>query len=222
MNSKPVKIDLHVHSDISPCSNMHFDDILHHARQAGLDGIGITDHGTMCLNQTVNDGIQKNGVYVFIGMEYTTPQGDFLLFGPFRKIPSNLEAPALLTWVAHQDGVAIAAHPCRANRFTDENLIKDRSCHIVEGLNGRNSISENLKAGAYMVNYGARLTGGSDAHKTDEIGNCYTRFDAPVRSLVELVQALKTGRFQPERSRNHPFSAYPISACQVPQQYASL
>ena len=222
MNSKHVKIDLHVHSNISPCSNMHFDDILHHARLAGLDGLGITDHDTMCLNQTVNDGIQKNGVYVFIGMEYSTPQGDFLLFGPFRKVPLNLEASALLTWVAHQDGIAIAAHPCRANRTTDKNLIKDGACQIIEGLNGRNSITENLKAVTYMEKYGAQLTGGSDAHKTDEIGNCYTRFDAPVRNSVELVQALKTGRFQPEKSRHHPFSANPTSACQIPRQYASL
>jgi hypothetical protein len=30
----------------------------------------------------IEEGIQDNGLYLLIGMEYATPDGDFLLFGP--------------------------------------------------------------------------------------------------------------------------------------------
>ena len=208
-----MKIDLHVHTDISPCSNMPIKDILHYAQIAGLDGIGITDHNTMQIKKFIKDGIQENGLYVFIGMEYSTPQGDFLLFGPFKQVPYDLPAPDLLIWVGNHHGVAIAAHPFRANRRADESLFKKKLCHIAEGQNGRNSDLENLNALAWKAKYRIGLTGGSDAHETYEIGKMHTRFDGRVHNSVELVHALKTGNFRPETNLNHPLLSTSPSAC---------
>ncbi len=41
------KIDLHVHTSYSPCSNLSLRTIETVARKRGLDGIAITDHNTI-------------------------------------------------------------------------------------------------------------------------------------------------------------------------------
>ena len=213
MIENTMKIDLHVHTDISPCSHISFKEILTHAKMAGLDGIGITDHDTLRIRHSVKDGVQDNGLYVFIGMEYSTPQGDFLLFGPLKQVPSDLPAKDLLMWVNNHNAIAVAAHPFRANRPADEVLIKNKLCRIAEGQNGRNTDFENLKTRAWEEKYQIGLTGGSDAHETYEVGKCYTRFDCKIHNSIELVNALETGVYQPEAHPNHPILSKFTSAC---------
>ena len=41
------------------------------------------------------------------------------------------------------------------------------------------------------------MTGASDAHKIDEIGTFATRFSDNVRCLADLIEALKSGYYQP-------------------------
>jgi predicted metal-dependent phosphoesterase TrpH len=60
--------DMHVHSSISPCSQLDLDEILRHARSIGLDGVCITDHDTMEARYLLNEGIQKDGLCVIVGM----------------------------------------------------------------------------------------------------------------------------------------------------------
>ena len=213
MEKMPMKIDLHIHTDISPCSSMHFTDILIYAQMAGLDGVCLTDHNTMRIRKFASEGIQENGLYVFIGMEYSTPQGDFLLFGPFQDVPKDLNAKDVLMWADRQNGAAVAAHPFRANRQVSEAVVKNGHCRIAEGLNGRNSDIENLRAAAWKEKYHIQLTGGSDAHEPHEVGKFYTCFEEPVHSTIELVQALKTGTYHPETNLNHPILSNPSSAC---------
>jgi hypothetical protein len=40
-------------------------------------------------------------------------------------------------------------------------------------------------------------TGGSDAHKPDEVGVFATRFFADIENETDLVRALHSGRFEP-------------------------
>ena len=37
--------------------------------------------------------------------------------------------------------------------------------------------------------------GGSDAHIVSQIGKCGTKFDAPIETIDELVEALKSNSF---------------------------
>ncbi len=195
-----MKFDLHVHTSISPCSQLSLDDILSQARKKGLQGVCITDHDTMDVRRYINEGIQNNGLCVIFGMEYATQEGDFLLFGPFERIKLGLSAADLLNNVLDKGGVAVSAHPFRFNRPTSEHLIKNGLCTIVEGINGRNHQNENDSVASWENLYGVRQVGGSDAHSLEELGRVATLFQQPIRSRADFIDALKNGRYSPERN----------------------
>lgn len=202
-------IDLHVHSDISPCSRLGIGRMLELAPLRGLGGLCITDHGTMEARRLVREGVQPGGLVVLVGMEYATPQGDFLIFGPFRELAPGMEAGELLALVDMRGGAAVAAHPCRGTRPLDADALRRWPCHGVEVLNGRNSLRENEAASAYPGTFGLASTAGSDAHAEDELGRFATRFQGPVRCVDDLVRALRAGLCAPESI--HP-ERYPSAA----------
>jgi len=195
-----MKFDMHVHTTLSPCSQLGLSELLQTASDKGLDGVCITDHDTMALRLTVAEGRQTNGLCLIIGMEYTTPEGDFLLFGPFEDLASGLEAPQLLRLVNERGGAAVAAHPFRRGRKTGEYLIKDGLCSIIEGINGRNKTEENRRTAAWRDSYAVGLIGGSDAHSAAELGRSTTVFHVPIQNSADMVKALKSGEFTMTRS----------------------
>ncbi|MCF6291191.1 MAG: PHP domain-containing protein [Desulfobacterales bacterium] len=192
-----MKFDLHVHSTVSSCSRLTLEQIVNHAAARGLDGVCITDHDSMAAGEHIAEGPQENGLCIIIGMEYTTAEGDFLLFGPFEEMVSGLSAPELLRRVEAAGGVAVAAHPCRPARATSEELIAAGLCRIVEGLNGRNQDRDNQRISDWQKRYSIRQVGGSDAHTLEELGRMATRFDQPIRNRADLIQALKRGGYAP-------------------------
>lgn len=199
--------DMHVHSSLSPCSGMTVDEAVAAAGKRGLDGLCITDHGTMDIRHTISEGFQENGVCVVIGMEYSTPEGDFLVFGPFEEIPRGLPAHRLLGVVESRGGVAVAAHPFREKRPVSEWIVRDGLCRAVESCNGRNTPAENLATARWRRSYDLIACGGSDAHTIDEVGTFATRFFVPVRNRSDLIAALKSGRCRPEIPASPPSRA---------------
>lgn len=190
-------IDLHVHTDASACSNLSIDDILNHGPELGLDGVCITDHHSMKALDHIVPGQQANGLLVFVGQEYHSDHGDFLIFGPQAPLPPYLSTDKLLTTVADSGGVAIAAHPFRKARPMAESVIRNKMCHIVESINGRNQILENLNIVQWRTKYELSECAGSDAHSLDELGSAHTRFHVPIHSLEDLIYALRNGYCTP-------------------------
>jgi predicted metal-dependent phosphoesterase TrpH len=189
--------DIHVHTALSPCGNMKIQDVIARAGKRGLDGVCITDHQTMDIRHVIAEGVQENGLCVLFGMEYTTPQGDFLLFGPFEELAPNLSAEKLLAMVHDQGGAAVAAHPFRQARPADERIVRNGLCHAVEVINGRNTPFENSAVGKWR-RYGLTRCGGSDAHTLNELGTFATRFLVPIQTRGDLIQALRKGLCRPE------------------------
>ncbi|MCW9079632.1 MAG: PHP domain-containing protein [Gammaproteobacteria bacterium] len=137
-------------------------------------------------------------VCVIFGMEYSTPQGDFLLFGPFEELAPNLSADRLLSNVRDHGGAAVAAHPFRKARPADEQLIRKGLCHAVECVNGRNTPHENSAVEQWLRRYRLAQCGGSDAHTLDELGTFATRMLNPIQTRADLIQALQRGMCRPE------------------------
>lgn len=183
--------DIHVHTSISPCSNLAIEDTIMHAKNTGLDGICITDHDTMEAGNQLEEGIQPNGLVVIIGMEYETTDGDFLIFGPYENLRRGLDAIALLNHVQQTGGVAIGAHPFRKKRPLTENLIKNNYCTIIESVNGRNQTEEDERLNLWREKYIFTEVGGSDAHSLKELGSTSTRFSIPIASRSDLIHALR-------------------------------
>ena len=196
-----MRFDLHVHTDISPCSRLSLEDILAHGRSMGLDGVCLTDHDTMDAAAKLTEGPQADGLVVLVGMEYSTPQGDFLVFGTTRRplniLPLHLSAPEMLFQVRRQGGVAVAAHPFRGGRGVDEAMFSSGLCTAMESLNGRNSPLDNDMTRFLRARYSMVETGGSDAHSLEELGRIVTVFDDPIVTRDDLVRAIDAGRCRP-------------------------
>ena len=192
-------IDLHVHSDISNCSRLSIEDILANGRALGLDGVCVTDHDSMEILSQIKEGFQPDGLLVLAGMEYTTPQGDFLVFGPVEPLAGGgrMDADRLMFEVRRLGGAVVAAHPFREWRPSDASFISPPLCTAVETLNGRNQDEENRQAAELALSRGLTAVAGSDAHCLEEFARFPTRFHAPVANRAGLVAALKAGLCEP-------------------------
>ncbi len=207
-------IDLHTHSyPKSDDSFVGVDDLIDRAKSLGLDGICLTDHDEFWGAAAVGELSQRHDFLVLPGSEVNTDAGHVLVFG-LDKYVFGLHKPAFLRRsVDCCRGVMIAAHPYRRRFLADpgrqpqaraemlERAISDDFfllCDAIEGVNGRGLPSEN----AFSRDLGAALnlksTGGSDAHRWEQLGAAATRFERPVRCLADLIREIKGGRFQPE------------------------
>ena len=192
-------IDMHIHTHFSPCSIIDIPQLLRRANEVGLHGICVTDHHSVA-SKTVFEGIaDRYGICVLVGMEYTTPKGDFLVFGHFDSIPSHMDADQLLPWVQKEDAVAIPAHPFRHNRPVLPSVLQ--SSHIIEGLNGRNHPAENGLCLEWLNGQGNEIkqVGGSDAHTLEEVGKIVTVFDKDIHGIDDFLGELRHGTYFPRQ-----------------------
>ena len=164
---------------------------------------------------SVREGVQRDGLVVIVGMEYATPQGDFLLFGPFEGLKPGLPAREMLGMVREAGGAAVAAHPCRTNRPADAALSRGGLLTAVERINGRNTARENAQAKGWELTargQGLHSVAGSDAHGLKELGRAPTRFFTPVRDRSQLIDAMRQGRCAPATQPALPDVLHPVQA----------
>lgn len=193
--------DLHVHTRLSPCSQLSLDEIIAHASHRGLDGVCITDHHSFQARKQLRHKRIPDGLHIFVGMEYSTTDGDFLIFGPLDHMEPGLSARQLLRDVTIRGGAAVAAHPFRRNAPIANFVIQEKLCHIVESINGRNSQDENQQLDQWRQVHRLVECAGSDAHSLAELGKSKTRFKIPIQSSADLVYALNNGLCAPYTGR---------------------
>ncbi|MFP4475574.1 MAG: CehA/McbA family metallohydrolase [Desulfatibacillaceae bacterium] len=197
-------IDLHVHTSFSPCSGITPQQAVDAAVAAGLDGLCVTDHGTMGFASMLHRLVVPEGFLVGVGMEYATDEGDLLLFGIADPPPPAMDAGQVAGLVRKLGGAVILAHPDRISRPGNKSLAATGKVSGIEAVNGRNSSRENLSACLWARGHAVRAVGGSDAHEPLEVGVVATRFSSPIRSMDDLVAALKVGVCFPEAGSGRP------------------
>jgi hypothetical protein len=98
-------------------------------------------------------------------------------------------------------GVARPCHPGRPTIGLCEHYAAGKppleGVVAVEALNGGSRKGENERVHDLIEQYGYGALGGSDAHLVSLIGICATEVDDDVRSIDDLVAALKGGRYRP-------------------------
>jgi len=104
-------LDLHVHTSVgSSDSVIDPEDIVKIARQAGLDGVCITEHG-VSKSELAEKLSHKKDFLVLSGIEATTELGDILVFGVDAYPRTIIEARDLHRFVRKAGGVMIAVQP---------------------------------------------------------------------------------------------------------------
>lgn len=203
-----MRIDLHIHtSPRSACSYIDPLDLVKEARRLKLDGICLTEHQVMWESADVDKLSREGGLKIFRGNEFTTNQGDVLVFGFYQDIKELMMIQELSEKVKAAGGFMIAAHPFRGFKtfgigqlqMTVEQACKRKALEFVDAIevgNGKLSPDENDMARKVAEKLGLPGTGGSDAHRVDEVGKWLTVFEKEIRDEGELVRELHAGRFR--------------------------
>ena len=69
-------------------------------------------------------------------------------------------------------------------------------CDAIEGLNGRGKSLENRFSVDLADRLGLKVSAGSDAHKSEQIGVAATEFYKKIEGLNDLITEIKLGRFK--------------------------
>jgi predicted metal-dependent phosphoesterase TrpH len=195
-----MKFDLHLHTTRhSPDSVMDPFVLLRRAREIGLDGVVITEHDWLWTEQELEvlRALAPEGLLVFAGIEVSAREGHFLAYGvtdPFA-VPRGIGVAALCREVHGQGGAVVAAHPFRWRQPFAE--ILDRERPDLDGLELMPSnMDDDCRRQAAAVRAARRLAGlgSSDAHHEDVLGFCYTEFPDTIRTMADLVAAIRGGQ----------------------------
>ena len=210
-----MRIDLHIHTaPRSACSYLDPKELVREAVRQKLDAICLTEHQVVWDPDDVDELARQGGIKIFRGNEYTTNQGDILVFGFYEDIKDLLTIEQLHEKVKPAGGFMIAAHPFRGFKtfgigqlqMTVEQGCKRKVFEFIDAVeigNGKLSADENDMARKVAEKLGLPGTGGSDAHRVDEIGKWVTDFEKDIRDEDELVQELHAGRFAAVKAAFH-------------------
>jgi len=202
-----MRIDLHIHtSPRSACSYIDPHELIQEAQRLKLDGICLTEHQVLWDSGDVAELAREDGIKIFRGNEFTTNQGDILVFGLYKDIKELLMIQELREEVKAAGGFMIVAHPFRGFKtfgigqlqMTVEHACKRKVLEFVDAIevgNGKLSPDENDMARKVSEKLELPGTGGSDAHRVDEVGKWLTVFEKEIQDENQLVAELHAGRF---------------------------
>ena len=201
-------LDLHNHSIRSDDGKAKVENYCQwiRKRELPIDGFVLTEHRQFDAASDYRKLEDETGLLILKGSEVETNYGHVLVFGvnedllaafDFTKV--DLPLDQVLRESERCGAVAVPCHPGRATVGMCahiETLGPVAGVGIVETLNGGSRSGENEAAEALAKRYGYRGIGGSDAHIVSHIGRCATRFDREIRSMDDLVGALRGGELE--------------------------
>lgn len=198
-------IDLHVHTLHTRGCMAKPREVVHRAREVGLDGVAITDLNTLEGLSEVREAAAAEGFLALCGVEVATDRGHYLCFFPD---PAKVPAPAqifgsqtpwpvreVLSKVRELGGVAVAAHPYDKSieRPSGDAIFTLEGISAIEGLNARRKPGVNDLAIEAADHMNLPCTGASGAHELSEIGKAATLFRDAVAGEADLVLQLRAG-----------------------------
>lgn len=205
-------LDLHAHSDASEDSRAPLETYLKWLQRKRdllpIDGIVLTEHRQWDAHADYRALEDRYGLLILRGAEVETDYGHILVYGVtdemtrrFDFADVRLPAQQVISEVARMGGVAAPCHPGRPTIGLCEHYAAGKppleGVVAVEALNGGSRRGENERVAELIAAHGYGAFGGSDAHLVSLIGICATEFDEPVRTVEDLVAALKGRRYRP-------------------------
>ncbi len=198
-------IDLHVHSHHSPGCTLAPRDIVRRAREAGLDGVVLTDTNTLDGLQEIRAAGREEGFLALCGVELVTDHGHYLCYFPDPAVvPAPPQMFGTTPWpvrevvrrVREMGGVVVAAHPYdkSVERPSGDFIFTLEGLSALEGLNVRRKGPSNDLAVEAADHLNLPCVGASGAHPTlDDIGKGATLFREPIAGEADLVRQIEAG-----------------------------
>ena len=193
-------------------STLALEEMVEIAKKRGLNAICITDHDSMGLREYAKEYSEEAGFPIFVGIEYFSLQGDILAFGIDHYPEERIDAQEFIDDVHAQGGVVVSAHPFRHNRRGLEGYLDIlRGVDAIEILNGSTLPDATMMAVRYAKQYGFAITGGSDCHYPDKVGICATYFPNEIRTMDDLVAAIRNRECQPAFHQDYSYYIWNIN-----------
>jgi predicted metal-dependent phosphoesterase TrpH len=199
MNAASFRIDLHVHSLLSGDNLADPEECVLRAIELGLQGLAFSEHYSYAASEPLEPLIERyrNRILIWRAVEFSVAEGHCLVFGADTDRLCQQYAPAeeLVREVNGAGGVVIPSHPYRAGSGIGDLILALPGIAAIEGHNGCNHRSFNQRAIKAAQRLRLPIVGGSDAHRPEEIGSCFTVFPERV-GAGDLVTLLKSGRYE--------------------------
>lgn len=188
-----------MHSKYSGDTDSEPEETVAHAISLDLQGIVFTEHYSYAASEHAEGLKEKYGDRILIlrGVEFSTEEGHCLIFGVDTDRLALRYAPVedVVKMVTSLGGVVVPSHPYRRGNSLGDRIHDLKGITAVEGYNGNNMHSFNVRAIDAAMTLHLPFTGGSDAHEPREVGSCYTEFNDEVTS-DNFIELLKQGNYQ--------------------------
>ncbi len=205
-------LDLHVHStDGSDDAGGSVEGYLKwvvakRAQGYRLDGFVLTEHRRYEVDperdRAYAELAARYDVRLLRGVEVETDIGHVLVFGVtpeflgrFNLADVGLPYAEVFRAAWETGGVGVGAHAGRPRigvvDHYEERAVDLSPLRLVETLNGGSSDFENARGHDLALAHGLREVGSSDSHFVSALGRCMTRFEGDIRTMDDLVAALR-------------------------------
>jgi hypothetical protein len=197
--ARRVKVDMHMHSEVSPDSRMRPAQQAHRIRESGIDVACATDHNS------IEGGLRlreiADGFRVIVGSEILSRDGEIIGLFLEKDVPARLDAEQTIARIRDQGGLVVVPHPFSRNRLNHMrraalDRVRDR-IDAIEIFNAREAFtSDNLRAARYASEHGLAGAVASDAHRPAEIGAAWIEmadFDDQAAFLSSLREGTVSG-----------------------------
>ena len=185
---------MHAHSsDKSLDSGVSVEELVGQAAALGLDGICLTEHNALWPEEDTKRLSEIFQINVLPAIELGTNFGHVLAYGFSRYRPQLLMIDHLIKSAEEEGAALIVAHPMRSTgtlRRPSSEEIKNWFTGI-EAVNGDHSDSDDGYYVRLAKELGVVAVGGSDAHSVQAVGRAATIFPTEIKTVIDLVSALK-------------------------------
>ena len=194
-------IDTHCHTRYSHDNWLEPVDLIRRAKVLGIDAVCITEHHSYEASEPIEKVGREEGMLVLRGVEISTDHGDVLAYGVQDDSwntwgrDNYLPLIEVLDRIRSLGAIAVPAHPFRKvglASFLGE-VLAVQGITAIESHNGGNCGDDNELAIMAATQMALPTLGGSDCHRTVEVGRCATEFSVPVTCMAEFIAAIRAG-----------------------------
>jgi len=188
-----MKADLHVHSRHSEDNHQSVKGVIEACRHLGIGAVAIADHNSLAGSREARK-LAPEGLIVVPAMEVTTEDGHVLAYNITEEVKRGLSVADTIDRIRSQGGMAVAAHPYRMRTGLGEDVVRSHRFDAIEGMNARSTSKGNAKALDLANSLGLPITGGSDAHRAENIGRGLTIISVDCYDAEDVMRCVRENR----------------------------
>ena len=200
-----LSVDPHTHSAASYDGRDDVELLVKQAAIVGLDAIAVTDHDEIAASLAAVERAREHDLIAIPGMEVSSAAGHVLALGVEELVPPERPFADTVERIHNLGGIAIVPHPFQESRSGVLANISRSELAIADAIEVYNSRlltgRSNRQARRFAERQGLPMTGGSDAHICEMVGQAFTRVDAAEPTAGAILDAITDGRTAVEGKR---------------------